>query len=63
MCGGAMGLSMSHLLLVLVVVFILFGAGKLPVVMRDLARGLKAFKKELGDDAPDPDDVPPSNLL
>lgn len=40
-----MGLSLSHLLLILVVVLIVFGAGRLPQVMGDLARGLKAFKE------------------
>ncbi len=45
-----MGLSLSHLLLVLVVVLIVFGAGKLPRVMGDLARGLKAFKDGLTDE-------------
>lgn len=39
-----MGLSLSHLLLVLVVVLIVFGAGRLPSMMTDLAKGLRAFK-------------------
>lgn len=42
-----MGLSLSHLLLVLVAVIIVFGAGRLPSVMTDLAKGLKAFKNGL----------------
>lgn len=42
-----MGLSLSHLLLVLVVALIVFGAGRLPSIMTDLAKGLKAFKKGL----------------
>ena len=45
-----MGLSFSHILLLLVVVFIIFGAGKLPQVMGDLAKGFKAFKNGLKDD-------------
>lgn len=44
-----MGLSFSHILLVLVVVLILFGAGKLPQVMGDLAKGVKAFKDGMND--------------
>jgi sec-independent protein translocase protein TatA len=36
--------SMGHWLLVLVVVLIIFGAGKLPRVMGDFAKGIKAFK-------------------
>jgi sec-independent protein translocase protein TatA len=43
------GLSLSHLLLVLVVVLIVFGAGKLPQIMGDLAKGLKAFKHGLNE--------------
>lgn len=34
----------SELLLILFLVLILFGAGKLPVVMGELGRGLKAFR-------------------
>ena len=42
-----MGISLTHLLIVLVVVLILFGAGKLPQVMRDLGKGIKNFRDEL----------------
>lgn len=42
-----MGLSLSHLLLVLVAILVVFGAGRLPSVMADLAKGLKAFKNGL----------------
>ncbi len=42
-----MGLSLSHLLLILVAVLIVFGAGRLPSMMKDLAKGLKAFKEGL----------------
>ena len=45
-----MGLSVSHLLLLLVVILIVFGAGKLPQVMNDLAKGIKAFKKGLNEE-------------
>lgn len=38
-----MGMSFSHLLIVLLIIFVLFGAGKLPQVMSDLAKGLKVF--------------------
>jgi sec-independent protein translocase protein TatA len=39
-----MGMSLSHLLIILLIILVLFGAGKLPQVMADLAKGLKAFK-------------------
>lgn len=43
-------LSVSHILLVLIVVLILFGAGKLPKVMGDLGRGMRNLREELGRD-------------
>lgn len=51
-----MGLSVWHVILVLVVVLIIFGAGKLPRVMGDVAKGIKNFKAGLGteSDAPPP---------
>jgi sec-independent protein translocase protein TatA len=42
-----MGLSFGHILLVLIVVLVLFGAGKLPNVMGDLGKGLRNFKDGL----------------
>ncbi|HLD95496.1 MAG TPA: twin-arginine translocase TatA/TatE family subunit [Alphaproteobacteria bacterium] len=42
-----MGMSFSHLLLLLVIVLIVFGAGKLPHIMGDLAKGVRAFKDGL----------------
>ncbi|MGE5540478.1 MAG: twin-arginine translocase TatA/TatE family subunit [Gemmatimonas sp.] len=47
------GLSIWHILLVLVVIMILFGAGKLPRVMGDLAKGIKSFKEGLKDESAD----------
>lgn len=38
------GLSFGHMALLLVIVLVVFGAGKLPRVMGDIARGMKAFK-------------------
>lgn len=43
-------LSFSHLILVVLVVFVLFGAGKLPRVMGDLGRGIRNFRDELSGD-------------
>jgi sec-independent protein translocase protein TatA len=47
-------MSLMHWLVVLAIVLVLFGAGKLPRVMGDFAKGIKAFKagmKEEGEDA------------
>lgn len=39
-----MGLSLGHLIIILIIVLVLFGAGKLPQIMSDMAKGMKAFK-------------------
>ena len=43
-------LSLSHLIVILLILLLLFGAGKLPSVMADLAKGIKSFKKNLDSD-------------
>lgn len=43
------GLGMPELVIILVVVLIFFGAGKLPKVMEQLGKGGAAFKKGLKD--------------
>jgi sec-independent protein translocase protein TatA len=45
-----MSLGIWQILLIVVLVLLLFGAGKLPKVMGDLASGVKNFKKGLEDD-------------
>ncbi|KRB49047.1 hypothetical protein ASE04_17810 [Rhizobium sp. Root708] len=47
-------LSLWHWLIVLVVVLMFFGRGKIPELMGDLAGGIKNFKKGIaeGDDTP-----------
>lgn len=42
-----MTIGIWKLVLILVIVFILFGAGKLPTVMGDLGKGIRALKKGL----------------
>lgn len=39
-------LQPEHLLLILLIVLIVFGAGKLPDTMRDLGRGVRTFRSE-----------------
>lgn len=39
-----MGLSFGHMIILLAIVLVIFGAGKLPQMMGDLAKGIKAFK-------------------
>jgi sec-independent protein translocase protein TatA len=45
--------SIWHWIVVLVVVVVIFGAGKLPNVMGDFAKGIKSFKRNLNDDNAD----------
>ncbi|MBI1308705.1 MAG: twin-arginine translocase TatA/TatE family subunit [Proteobacteria bacterium] len=48
-----MGIGFSELAVILVVVLIVFGAGKLPGVLGDLGKGVKAFKEGMdGEPAP-----------
>lgn len=42
-----MGLSFGHIALLLVIVLVVFGAGRLPQVMGDLGKGLRSFKDGL----------------
>ncbi len=42
--------SIWHWLIVLVVVLLLFGRGKIPELMGDMAKGIKSFKRGMADD-------------
>jgi sec-independent protein translocase protein TatA len=58
------GFSLTHWLVVLVIVLIVFGAGKLPKVMGDLGKGVRSFKAGLKDDDGHPEGAagPPEAL-
>lgn len=45
-------MSITHWLIVALVVFLFFGAGKLPRLMGDLAEGIKAFKRGMKEEDP-----------
>lgn len=51
-------MSLVHWLVVALVIIIVFGAGKLPRVMGDLAEGIKAFKRGMKDE----DDTTPKKI-
>ena len=56
--------SIWHWLVVLLVVLLLFGSGKISGRMGDLATGIKSFKKNLKEDEPDASmaaSAPPAN--
>lgn len=42
-----MGLSLTHLLLLLFIVLIVFGAGRLPKVMGDIGKGVRSLREGL----------------
>lgn len=44
--------SLTHWLVVLAIVLILFGAGRIPAAMGDLARGIRAFRTGMREDKP-----------
>ena len=46
-----MGLSFWQIAIVVVLVVLLFGRGKITSLMGDLAGGIKSFKKGMSDDA------------
>ena len=42
--------SIWHWLIVLVIVLLVFGRGKIPELMGDMAKGIKSFKKGMAED-------------
>jgi sec-independent protein translocase protein TatA len=48
-----MSIGIWQVVLILLIVLILFGAGKLPKVMGDVAKGVKNFKSGMKDDEDD----------
>ena len=46
-----MGISFWQIAIVVVIVVLLFGRGKISSLMGDVAKGIKSFKKGMSDDA------------
>jgi sec-independent protein translocase protein TatA len=55
-------LSPIHWLVVLVIVLLLFGAGRLADIGKGLGEGIKNFKKGLNDDPSEPEKKDPKQL-
>jgi sec-independent protein translocase protein TatA len=53
------GLGVSELLIILVIILIMFGAGKLPEIGEGLGRGIRNFRKAIK--SPDEIDVTPQD--
>jgi sec-independent protein translocase protein TatA len=59
------GLSIWHWMIVLVVVLLLFGTGKVSNLMGEFGKGIKSFKQNVNDDngkTKDADMTPPGSL-
>ena len=50
------GIGIWQIAIVVVVVILLFGAGRLPRLMGDLAKGIKSFKQGIKEDLNNSDD-------
>ena len=53
MLGYIFNLGVPELVIILVVVLIFFGAGKLPQVLGQMGKGVKEFKKGMNDKSDD----------
>ena len=51
-----MGISFWQIAIVVVIVVLLFGRGKISSLMGDVAKGIKSFKKGMSDDSSNTDD-------
>jgi len=52
-----MGLSIWQILIVVVLIILLFGRGKISDLMGDVAQGIKSFRKGLNEDEIPPNDA------
>ncbi len=55
--------SLFHWLVVILVVMLFFGRGKISDLMGDVAKGINSFKKGLADDAAPAPAPPPAQLV
>lgn len=45
-----MSVGAGQIILIVVAILLIFGAGRLPRIMEDLAKGIKSFKKGMSDE-------------
>ena len=55
-----MGIGWPQILIIVVLLVLLFGRGKISGLMGDVAQGIKSFKKGIADD--EPEEEAPKNL-
>ena len=51
------GIGMPELLVILVIILIIFGAGKLPLIGEGLGKGIRNFRKATSKDSKEPNEV------
>ncbi|AVA21401.1 twin-arginine translocase TatA/TatE family subunit [Rhizobium sp. LEGMi198b] len=56
-------LSIWHWLIVLAIALLLFGRGKIPELMGDVAKGIKSFKKGMSDEDETPSQTTASRTV
>lgn len=49
--------SIYHWIVLLLVVLVVFGAGKIPTIMGDIGKGIKNFKKNITEDNNDKNEL------
>lgn len=56
------GFSLWHWIIVLLVVLVLFGRGRVSEIMGDFGKGIKSFKQGMSEDADKPVTPPPARI-
>ena len=53
------GIGMPELIVILIIILIIFGAGKLPEIGSGIGKGIRNFKKATQDQKKPPDEISP----
>lgn len=54
--------SIWHWLIVLLIILVLFGRGRVAEIMGDFGKGIKSFKQGMSEDAKDAEKAPPAQI-